>query len=164
LEEEVNIKLTKKVAWVLYVIVFCIAPYLLRLLLSFVWSDELEGFFISEMDLFCFCIAVTVALFAEIRNLKKVPFNLGKEVFHGLLMLYIISLFVGIFFSLEFEHRITVLRTQCYELPKMVSDTDNMLKSLNNLESKKLVLFLGSILAAIMTTVLSYKTLFKRNG
>lgn len=136
----------------------------MRLLFSFVWSDELDGFYISEIDIFFYCIAVMVALFSEIKNLKKIPYDLGLEVFYGLLMLYIIALFFGVYLSMEFEHHILLLKHRCLESLKSYSSPDEIFESITNIEDKKFHLYLASILAAILTTILSYKTLFKVNG
>lgn len=163
-ERKIDHKLTKKMEWVLFVVIFCIAPYMLRLILCFAWREELEGFYVSEMDLFSFSLAVSVALFAEIKNFEKLPWDLGEGVFYGFLMFYVITLFVGIGYSLEYEHRLVILKEEYKEILKIGGKTKEVVDTISLMEIKKLRLYLGSILAAITTAVSSYRIIFKING
>jgi hypothetical protein len=159
----VNEILTKKVEWFLFIVIFCSAPYLLRVVFSFTY-DELDKFYISEVDVFFYCIAVMAALFADIKKLKKIPYNLGEGVFYCCLTLYIVGLFFGVWFSFDFEHQIITLREQCFDHLQDKLNIDEIFKKVEEYETKKFKLFLASMPVAIITTILSYKVLFKVNG
>lgn len=159
----VNESLNKRLEWAIFTVFFCSVPYLLRLTFSYVY-DDLDKFFISEVDILFYCIAVMAALMAEIKKLKKLPFNVGEGAFYTLLTIYIVALFFGVWFSFDFEHQIIILKERCFEITNDSKKLDEAIKSLEVYEAKKFKLFLASIPTSIITTILSYKVLFKVNN
>jgi len=156
----VNVNRSKKFSWAIYVLAFCVAPYLIRLYLYIIWHSEVPGFFISEMDLFAFCIAVIVHLHSEVHRLNKIPKDLEKSVFQVFLVLYIVLLFVFIYTSLDFEHSINVYRDEYEKALRECKDSVHFETLKQSTEDLKLYLFLTSILFGVLTPIFCYKTLF----
>ena len=167
MSRKVNDILSKKFRWFFFVVVFCIIPYFIRIGFSVSWNDQLEGFYISEMDILCFCIAVMVHLFSELNELNKLPLDLEQNVVQGILMLYIIGLFAGVYFSLDFEHNIIFYKDKYIEAlvkQRPTNEIRDILDIKNGIESKKFTLWFISCFVGLMTPFLSYKILFHKEN
>jgi len=156
----VNKKLDRLIQWVVFILVFSAFPYLLRLFLFWFWRKEVPTFYIAELDIYAFSIAVLIALFSELKKLKKLPYDLSNTVCDGILMFYmaIIVMFIGI--SLNVEHDIIKLHEKKDSLLKIGVNTESILEEMKILEFTVFRLYLVSIFFAFLTTFVSYKTLF----
>jgi hypothetical protein len=163
-KNKTNIKLTRKLEWLIFIVFFSLVPYLIRLGFWSIWGEDVPEFYISEMDMFLCSISVTVALFSELKHIRILPFDLDRSVVYAVLMVYIVLLFGGIFMSFEFEHRMSVLNSLKESALQGNKSVDEIVKSISQLESKKYKLFITSCLLALISVILSYRTNFnKRN-
>ena len=147
----------KKTAFATFIVFTAFVPYGIRLCYYYFYQDSLPDFYQNECDLFSFCIAICLALYAENHNTES-PFRKTYTV------ALIILPAIGLLFSFNIEHQKTLIENDILtQLKTGVLNYEDILCRLENYAKMKDKLFYLSRIACYSVTILNYILIvFKR--
>ena len=154
---------TKKILFFFYGIVAAIIPYIARLSEYYFNSNELPGFYQSELDLFVFCIAICIALFADTNAISK---SSGTNSTVYFISYAIFLCFMGICLQSSLGNEVDkiILEQRYISCLKNSLPTDQIIDEITKCEDKKFKLFLVSILFSLVCLIACYSMVFSKKA
>lgn len=157
---------TKRILFAIYGILAAAIPYLCRLFV--LGMNHYPEYYKSELDLFFFSLALSIALFAEIKNFPVARSGLIPEVLYSLFTVFVCFLGIAISFSLSNEYsiyKLDIKHLECLEnKTATIEETIRFGFEKAALQDIKGTLFTISILSSLVVIIGCYKLIYTKNN
>ena len=152
---------TKKIMFILFGLMASALPYLCRCAEYFIHYNNLESKYIrSDLDLFVFCLAVSIALITE-AELIAVRFKTESSVVYSIFAFVLFGLSFLIKTSLELEVEEIKLS---HQIQSDIVNIKEVVEQQTYLENQRFLTFCISVFTACSFGMGSYYILFLKKG
>lgn len=152
---------TKKVLFILFGLVASALPYICRCGEYLIHNRSLDVKYIrSDLDLFVFCLAVSIALIAEAETIAN-RFNTETSVIYSIFAFVLFGISFLIKTSLDLEVEDIRLTRQSQSI---VTNIEDIVSQQTYLEDQRSLVFVISILCSLTFITGSYYILFLKKG